>query len=374
MEGATDYTPLRILMTTDTIGGVWTYAITLCKALQPFHVQVHLVTAGAPMQLAQKREAECLENVTVYETDFKLEWMEMPWDSIDAGVTWLLQLEKEIKPDLIHVNGYVYGALPWKAPVVVVAHSDVFSWWQAVKGETPPAAWQEYHQRVRNGLQKADYLIAPSRSMLAAILELYAVSIPASVIYNGRSSETFFPGTKKRYAFSMGRLWDEAKNIRLVVEAAPLFQNPMLIAGDNHFEKQGCNTAATNVTYLGKLSETEVAARLASASVYVLPAKYEPFGLSVLEAALSGCALVLGNIPSLKELWKESAVYVDTDDATALAQTVNHLMQNETVRQQYAQKALKQASTYTTAAMAGAYLQLYRQLLAQTNTVQKEIV
>jgi glycosyltransferase involved in cell wall biosynthesis len=374
MEGIAKHTPLRILMTTDTVGGVWTYAVTLCRALQPFHVQVHLVTAGAPVQPAQKSEAECLENVTLYETDFKLEWMEAPWESIDAGAAWLLQLEKEIKPHLIHLNGYVYGGLPWQAPVVVVAHSDVFSWWQAVKGEAPPAAWQEYHQRVRNGLQKADYLIAPSRSMLHSIQDLYNVATPAAVIYNGRSSETFYPGNKKPYAFSMGRLWDEAKNIRLLAEAAPLFQNRMLIAGGNSFEKQDYNTAATNITYLGKLSEAEVGAQLAAASVYVLPAKYEPFGLSVLEAALSGCALVLGNISSLKELWKDSAVYVDTDDAIALAQTINHLMQNETVRQQYAQKALKQAGAYTTTAMAAAYLQLYRQLLAQTNAVQKEIV
>ena len=34
-----------------------------------------------------------------------------------------------------------------------------------------------------------------------------------------------------------------------------------------------------------------------------LPARYEPFGLSILEAALSGCALVLGDLPSLRELW-----------------------------------------------------------------------
>jgi glycosyltransferase involved in cell wall biosynthesis len=266
-------------MTTDTVGGVWTYALTLCKSLQPFHVQVHLVTAGAPLQPAQKKEAEDLENVMVYETNFKLEWMEAPWDSIDAGATWLLQLERDLKPHLIHLNGYVYGALPWKAPVVVVAHSDVFSWWWAVKGEAPPVAWQAYYQRVCKGLQKADYLVAPSQSMLAAVQELYAVTTPASVIYNGRSSETFRPGKKKRYTFSMGRLWDEAKNLQLLAEAAPLFQNPMLIAGDNRFEHQDCNTTATNLTYLGKLSEPEVAAQLASASVYVLPAKYEPFGL-----------------------------------------------------------------------------------------------
>jgi glycosyltransferase involved in cell wall biosynthesis len=207
--------------------------------------------------------------------------------------------------------------------------------------------------------------------MLAVVQELYAVTTPSRVIYNGRSSETFHPGKKKPVAFSMGRLWDEAKNLRLLAEAAPLFQNPMLIAGDSHFEKQGCNTTATNLTYLGKLSEAEVAAQLATASVYVLPAKYEPFGLSVLEAALSGCALVLGNIPSLKELWNDSAVYVDTGDARALAETVNQLMQNDTLREQHAQKALEQAATYTTTAMAAAYLHLYHQLVTQKKAIQK---
>jgi glycosyltransferase involved in cell wall biosynthesis len=372
MEGAANHMPLRILMTTDTVGGVWTYALTSCKALQAFNVHIYLVTTGAPLQPAQKREAEPLENITVYETDFKLEWMEAPWQSIDASGAWLLQLEEDLQPHLIHLNGYAYGALAWKAPVVVVAHSDVFSWWWAVKGEAPPAAWQEYHKRVRKGLQEADYLVAPSHNMLAAVQELYAVTIPAHVIYNGRSRETFHPGKKKPVAFSMGRLWDEAKNLQLLAEAAPLFQNPMLIAGDNRFEKQDCNTTASNLTYLGKLREADVAAQLATASVYVLPAKYEPFGLSVLEAALSGCALVLGNISSLKELWKDSAIYVDTNDARALAETVNHLMQNDSLRERYAHKALKQAATYTTTAMATAYLQLYHQLVTQENVVQKE--
>ena len=42
---------------------------------------------------------------------------------------------------------------------------------------------------------------------------------------------------------------------------------------------------------------------MARASIYALPARYEPFGLSILEAALSGAALVLGDIPSLREVW-----------------------------------------------------------------------
>ena len=57
----------------------------------------------------------------------------------------------------------------------------------------------------------------------------------------------------------------------------------------------------------------------ARASIYALPARYEPFGLSALEAALSGCALVLGDIPSLREVWGDAALFVAPDDTDALA-------------------------------------------------------
>ena len=57
---------------------------------------------------------------------------------------------------------------------------------------------------------------------------------------------------------------------------------------------------------LGSLSPRALAAWLARAAIYCLPARYEPFGLSVLEAALSGCALVLGDIPSLREIWDDA--------------------------------------------------------------------
>src|SRR4051812_3280173 len=166
MEGLHSYTPLRVLMTTDTVGGVWSYSVELCKALLPFGVHFYLVTTGAPMQAAQRKDVESLENVTVYETDFLLEWMENPWESIDASGSWLLQLEEELQPDLIHINGYVYGSLAWKAPVIVAAHSDVYSWFLAVKGTLPPPEWNEYYKRVREGLEGADILIAPSKTMM----------------------------------------------------------------------------------------------------------------------------------------------------------------------------------------------------------------
>jgi glycogen(starch) synthase len=372
MEGFPEQKPLRILMTTDTVGGVWSYSIALCNALQSFQVHVYLVTTGAPVQPAQHEDVKRLKNVTVFETDFLLEWMASPWESIDASGEWLLQLEERLQPDLIHLNGYAYGSLGWKAPVVVVAHSDVWSWWLSVKGEWPPAGWNEYFERVRTGIQGADYLIAPSETMLNYVKEIYATATPGQVIYNGRESDTFYPAQKEPALFSMGRLWDEAKNIELLTKAAPLIHHPIRLAGEASFAGDSCTTEGRNITYLGKLPAQEVAAQLSAASVYVLPAKYEPFGLSVLEAALSGCALVLGNITSLKEIWNDCAVYVDTDDAVALADVINYLMENKEACLHYAQKAIERAATFTTTAMAENYIQVYRNMIKHKKQIAQQ--
>lgn len=365
MDALHKLTPLRILMTADTVGGVWSYSVELCKALLPFNVHFYLITTGAPMQASQKKEVDASENVTVYETHFLLEWMDNPWQNIDASGEWLLQLEEELKPDLIHINGYVYGSLAWKAPVIIVAHSDVFSWFLAVKGTMPPSEWNEYFTRVREGLEGADLLLAPSDAMMQFIREIYGTTTRGKVIYNGRNSDTFYPNGKEKYIFSMGRIWDEAKNIQLLIKASSLIHYPIKLAGDARFENNSSLIESNNITYLGKLSITEVAKQLSTTAVYVLPAKYEPFGLSVLEAALSGCALVLGKIDSLEEIWGDSAVYINTDDANELADKVNEIMENDALRNHYAQAAMHSAKKYSTVAMAKNYLQVYHQLLRQ---------
>src|SRR3954468_19013092 len=124
---------MRILMTTDTVGGVWTYAIDLAKSLQRAGVEIDLATMGAKLSPQQWRDANALPNVTIHESEFKLEWMDDPWRDVAAAGKWLLVLEEQFRPDLIHLNGYAHGALPFAAPSVVVAHSCVCSWWRAVK-------------------------------------------------------------------------------------------------------------------------------------------------------------------------------------------------------------------------------------------------
>src|SRR3954464_9570067 len=104
---------MKILMTADTIGGVWTYAIDLAKALEPFGVEVALATMGDPVSPAQRRAADRCANVTLFESTYKLEWMNNPWEDVATAGCWLLDLEQHVKPDLVQLNGYAHGALPF---------------------------------------------------------------------------------------------------------------------------------------------------------------------------------------------------------------------------------------------------------------------
>jgi glycosyltransferase involved in cell wall biosynthesis len=97
--------------------------------------------------------------------------------------------------------------------------------------------------------------------------------------------------------------------------------------------------------------------------VYALPARYEPFGLTALEAALSGCALVLGDIASLREIWADAALFVDPSDDGALESGIRTLIENPDLRRRYADRAAARARLFSTEQMGSEYLQIYRAAL-----------
>ncbi|HEY0457015.1 MAG TPA: glycosyltransferase, partial [Verrucomicrobiae bacterium] len=143
--------PKRVLMTADTVGGVWTYAMQLARALRIYDVQIILATMGAPLNADQRQEAETLDNLQICQSNYKLEWMPEPWRDVSMAGQWLLSLEERFEPDVIHLNGYSHGNLAWSAPVLMAGHSCVLSWWSAVKKEEAPECWNTYRENVGHG-------------------------------------------------------------------------------------------------------------------------------------------------------------------------------------------------------------------------------
>lgn len=351
-----------VLMTSDTVGGVWTYALELCCGLQPHGIRVALATMGELPTGDQRAQADQLSNVTLHVSRFRLEWMADPWDDVRRAGDWLLNLERDVRPDIIHLNGYVHAAMDWQAPVLVVAHSCVLSWWAAVRKEPPPDSWLDYAVRVSAGLARADRLIAPSQAMLDSLRHCYRRLPPAGVIYNGRDATHFRAAPKEPFVLSAGRLWDEAKNLSALNQIAERLPWPVRVAGETVSSSTSARVPAGNVVPLGRLSEAELAGQMSKAAIYALPARYEPFGLSALEAAMSGCALVLGDIESLREVWDDAAIYVPPDDPDAMLAVLRRLIEAPLMRLHMARRAALRAKRYTAQRMVQGYLDLYRRM------------
>jgi glycogen synthase len=371
---ATRVSPRKVLMTADAVSGVWTYALELCAGVAASDTQVVLATMGPEPTQRQREAVARLPHVTLETSDFRLEWMPDPWDDLDLAGEWLLDLAEVHRPDLIHLNGYVHATLPWTAPVLVVAHSCVWSWWEAVHGRKPPAEWHRYGVAVERGLHAADAIATPSAAMARA-LDVYAdiragntTGIDQSkfhVVHSGLDLEAIdAPGRRAPLVFAAGPLWDEAKNIRVLDRAARQLSWPVYVAGES-VAPHGGEIEMTYVRPVGPLAHHEMQQWLARASIFALPALYEPFGLAVLEAALSGCALVLGDIPSLREIWGDAAVYVPPRDAEALARTLTRLIEDPQALELQRTRAFLQAARYSRAAMVSGYMDLYEALLSK---------
>lgn len=353
----------RVLMTGDTVGGVWTYTLELTRALRQYGVEVVLATMGGDATPAMWREAASISNLTLFTSDYKLEWMDDPWRDVRDSSVWLLDLEKQFAPDLIHLNSYGHGSLGWHAPVILTTHSCVLSWWAAVKSEPIPPSWNRYRDEVTGSLRSAGLVTAPSRAMLRTLAQNYGTDLPESrVVPNGRSAFLYYVTSKEPFILAAGRLWDEAKNIATLAKVAEKLAWPVYVAGDDR-HPNGASSEFAFCRRLGRLSQQDLASWYARAEIYALPARYEPFGLSALEAALSGCALVLGDIESLREMWEDAAVFVPPDDELSLEAALRELIASPRLRKEMARRSTARAGSFTAERMARGYMDAYDCLL-----------
>ncbi len=356
-------------MTADSLGGVWTYACEFAGVLAAYGVRISLAIMGGRVSDAKRRLAEDIPHLELHESPYRLEWMEGAEEDLERSSQWLLRLSRSVAPDLVHLNGYSHAALPWSAPVLVVGHSCVPTWWRAVHGASPPERYDEYVSRVRRALEVADAVVTPTLAHLEAMEREYGRIRRGRVVPNGRDPEAYLPATKHPYVLAVGRLWDEAKNITLLEEAASDLPWPVYVGGATRHPGEKPAPERTDgrrvpgVVALGELGPDELVPWYGSASIFALPARYEPFGLAPLEAALGGCALVLGDLPTLREVWGDAALFVRPDDRGALVAAIRRLTDEVSFRADMARRARVRALRFGPARMARGYAEVYGSLL-----------
>lgn len=234
---------------------------------------------------------------------------------------------------------------------------------------TPKALKTRFHPVYRQLMKevgaRADGIITVSESSRRDIINHMA--IPAdrhhriAAIYEGVSSDyspASTPSVGERTILYVGRM-DPYKNVPALVEAfARLIQSGLKdvrlkIIGpkDPRYprvdELIAQHQLADHVDWPGYVTGEELLDAYRSASVFVLPSRYEGFGLPVLEAMACGTPVICSNRASLPEVAGEAARLIDPGDSDALVNALIDVLSNPDIANSMREKGLQQATRFS---------------------------
>ncbi len=353
----------RLLLTTDVVGGVWDFSLTLARELRSRHaVEVTLLALGEP----SPHQASCASEagVRLIVEPLKLEWMQACEGDVLRTRELVARLVREVRPDVLHANQFAAACVDVDVPVVLTLHSDVLSWrrWTLGASDTP-SEWWAYRTLVSEAHARADSIVSVSTFLADETRRLYGCRREIRVIHNAWPAEVApSDGERGRTTLVAGRVWDPAKNVSLVAEAAQGWSpGTVCLAGQQTNPESGrLVDVPPPLQALGFLAWSQLEAVLQTTLVYLSAARYDPFGLLPLQAALNGCCLLLSDIPSYRELWDGAAAFFRSDDADDLQIQWSRLLEHSEAALEQASQARQRAlERYTVSRMAEAYLDVY---------------
>ena len=354
---------VRLLMTTDTVGGVWQYSLDLCRHLTRHQVDVILAVLGPAPDEAQRWAVSAIRGVSLVEVGGELDWLAPDAASLAASAARLARLARDRHIGLVHLNAPALNACTdFPVPVIAVSHSCLGTWWDAVRsGPLPPEfAWRDaLHAK---GLRSADIVVCPSRGFAEATARWHQLEHSPRIVLNGRSALQLPRAAMHDFAFTAGRLWDAGKDVATLDRAAALLGIPFKAAGRIRGEN-GEQPRFANLSLVGQLDEAELARMLGARPVFASAALYEPFGLAVLEAAAAGCPLILSDIPTFRELWDGVATFVTPGSEWDFANAIDALIGDQSQRIERGEAARRRALFYSSQAMGDAMVDIYASLL-----------
>jgi glycosyltransferase involved in cell wall biosynthesis len=112
------------------------------------------------------------------------------------------------------------------------------------------------------------------------------------------------------------------------------------------------------VTFTGYLPDEDVAALYGGATATVLPSVGEGFGLTAAESAACGTPVVASDIPALRELLADAALYAPPGDAHGLARACRTLLDDPARRRQLADASRHRAARWSWTSSADAVIEL----------------
>ncbi len=219
--------------------------------------------------------------------------------------------------------------------------------------------------------KKAAHIITVSEYSKQDICTTYGID-PAkiTVSWNG-ASDVFRPldedeqklvrstyADGKKYLLFVGALHPR-KNVKRLIEAYSKlvhadtsFPYELVIVGEALWKRadndlQMDDATKKHIHFTGHLSLEELARVMGSASIFTFVPYFEGFGIPLVESMRCGTPILSGNLTSLPEVAGDAALYCDPMDVDNIAQQLQKLCSDESLRKQLAQRGLERSTQFS---------------------------
>lgn len=281
----------------------------------------------------------------------------IPWRALRGGV------------DLIHVPAFS-GALCRMQPLVLTVHDLLYTrhpeWLPTARARWYWATWIPFTAR------HASAVIAPSEATKEDLIALAGIPadrvtvVPHAVdpLFSRRPSTEAIRAYRERHALTdpyvlyVGAI-DRRKDWQGLLKAFahlrrthPSFR--LVIAGHVGGRRSDLTEAIRAadgdhaVVLAGHVPDQDLPALYAGAALFVYPSWWEGFGLPLLEAMAMGVPVIAYKISSLPEVVGDAGILLDAPYAhTALAESMERLITDETLRGELIEKGFRQAAAFS---------------------------
>ena len=238
---------------------------------------------------------------------------------------------------------------------------------------------------IPRSIRRADRIITVSESEKKNIVDFYKIP-PEKVdcAYNGvdfsRFNKKYSPDEIKKintkykipdtkYILYIGTL-QPRKNIPVVIESLKNLNIKLILAGnrkahnfdpriDETIEK---NNLAEKIIFPGWIDEEDKPALLQMAACFVFPSLYEGFGIPVIEAMATGAPVVCSDIPVLREIGQDAALFCEAKNSDKFAENISKILNDQPLRENLILSGTKIAQNFTWKKTAEKTLEAYKSI------------
>jgi len=291
--------------------------------------------------------------------------------------------------DVLHVPSY--RRMLWSRPCPLVATIHDLAPFHV----TGKYDWKRmFYGRVivRRLAARQDEIIAISHNTAADITRFFQVEAGnMEVVHNGLDHERFCPGeavsqpqVDHRYFLYVSRLEHPGKNHVRLIEAFNQFKTAthspwLLVLGGSDWhgaeaihEAAARSPFASDIRFLGFVADEKLPALYRSAGAVVYPSLYEGFGFPPLEAMACGCPVLTTHRGALAEVVGDAASIVDPENIGEMAVELERLATDERWRARLIEAGTQNAARFAWRTCAEATHQIYRQAMAEGQSVMDE--